>query len=918
MEQGSPSTTLRTGRGAGEQKPPNHQIKDYMVILGYLLLTLLLTYPLSLKIATHIPGGSFDALQNVWNLWWFKYAAVDLHSNPFYTNLIYHPTGVSLLFHTFNPFNAVLSVPLQLIFGLTVSYNVVILFAFVVAGYGTYLLAKYITQNAAAAFIAGVIFAFNPSHFAHTAGGHLQVLSIEWIPFYVLFFLKTIRESRKINAFLAAFFFLLAVLCDFYHALYLACFSALYLCYQLWTSKRQIASKELMTRLVILLIAAAVLITPIVLPMLVELKYHISPSVETTVEGSADLLGFVTPSTLHPLWGTLAQNIAGKFTGNTAENTIFLGYTALLVAVYSGLRVKENDVRFWLFATLFFLILSLGPVLHILGDIEFTAFKVRVPLPYLLFYPLFSFTRVPARLIVMVMLSLSIVAAYGLKSLSQWIQNRSEGIAQSPFLAWVWRSRSSKIGSTVSRSLPNAKRLSKAVMMSFFFCAIIFEYVSFPLPLGKMAVPKMYYQIASEEGDFALVELPRDYCYAQCQVSEYQYYQTVHRKKLVGGYIARNPSYALDFVYNTPVIRELNFAELPPDILRQDLSEVGLSLLNYYDVRYIILHRDYMTPEMFHKVDGFINDVLRIPLDYQDANMRRYRVVETGESVAFLTLGNNWHGVETWDGVPTRWMSNNATLFAIAPKPTEAKISFSAKSFRTERALEIFLNGQLLDSYLIDEAGKSISIPVNLLAGENVFTFSIPEGSIQPVDSGGRSVAFQEIMLHIEEGEGPTMPVETPATPAPHAGEGANLIENPGFEVDDLGVPANWVKQENPVYDKSGTKSHSGKAAVLADEQNGYFFRLYVSGLTKYTLSHYARGEVGGEEGRLQINWLDGSDNIVDVSIIVFTATTEYTKRSMTAIAPQEAVIAEVYVSTATAEDKIWYDDYELEAEVSP
>jgi hypothetical protein len=858
---------------------------NFMVILGYLLLTLLLTYPLGLKIATHIPGGSFDALQNVWNLWWFKYAAVDLHSNPFYTNLIYHPVGVSLLFHTFNPFNAILSMPLQMMFGLTVSYNMIILFAFVAAGYGAYLLAKYVTQNAAAAFIGGVIFTFSPSHFAHMAGGHLQVLSIEWIPFYVLFFLKTIRESKKTNAFLAAFFFLLTLLCDFYYALYLACFSALYLCYQLWTSKGKLYGRGLMLRLIILAIATTVLIAPVALPMLTELKYHTQPSARNTMESSADLLGFVTPSTLHPLWGALAQNIASKFTGNTAENTVFLGYTALLVAVYSFLRVKESDVRFWVFVTLFFIILSLGPVLHILGGTEFTAFNIRIPLPYLILYPLFSFTRVPARLIVMVMLSLSMVVAYGLKSLS--------------------------------KSFPSHRHLSKAIIIPV-FCAIIFEYVSFPLPLGKMAVPKMYYQIASEEGDFALVELPREYCYAQCQVSEYQYYQTAHKKKLIGGYIARNPSYALDFVYHTPVIRELNFPELPPDILGQDLSEVGPSVLNYYDVRYIILHRNYMTAEMFRRVDGFIEDVLRLPRDYQDANIRRYRVIETDSPVVFLTLGNNWHGVEMWDGVPTRWMSNKATLFAIAPKPTEAKISFSAKSFQTERALEIFLNGRLLDTYPINEAGKSISIPVNLLGGENVFTFSIPEGSIQPLGSGGRSIAFQEIALHIEEGEGPTMPVEAPVMPTPRVGEGANLIENPGFEVDDFGVPANWVKQGNPIYDKTGTKSHSGQAVVLADEQNGYFFRLYVSGLTKYTLSHYAKGEVGGEEGRLQINWLDSSDNIVDVSIIVFTATTEYTKRSMTVIAPGEAVIAEVYVSTATAEDKIWYDDYELKVEASP
>ena len=79
-----------------------------------------------------------------------------------------------------------------------------------------------------------------------------------------------------------------------------------------------------------------------------------------------------------------------------------------------------------------------------------------------------------------------------------------------------------------------------------------------------------------------------------------------------------------------------------------------------------------------------------------------------------------------------------------------------------------------------------------------------------------------------------------------------------------------------------------------------------------YTLSHYAKGDVGGEKGRLQINWLDDSHRIVDVSILVFTATTEYTWRSMTVTAPKGATIADVYVSSHTVEHKIWYDDYEF------
>jgi hypothetical protein len=149
--------------------------------------------------------------------------------------------------------------------------------------------------------------------------------------------------------------------------------------------------------------------------------------------------------------------------------------------------------------------------------------------------------------------------------------------------------------------------------------------------------------------------------------------------------------------------------------------------------------------------------------------------------------------------------------------------------------------------------------------------------------------------------------------------EERNLIDNHSFEVDNGGVPYQWLVYGDPIYDRSGTRSHTGNSAVLADEQNGYVFKVPVSELTTYTLSHYAKGDVGGEKGRLQINWLDDSDRIVDVSILVFTATTEYTWRSMTVTAPKGATIADVYVSSCSVEDKIWYDDYELKRiEVAP
>ena len=175
---------------------------------------------------------------------------LEQHTHPWFTNLLYAPTGVGLLFHTLNAFNGFITLPIQLVFGLLPAYNTAVLFSFTLGGLGAYLLARHILgpgSSHLAAFAAGVIFTFSPFHIAHLLG-HMQVISLEWIPFYALYLLRTVQcgldcpleraskletgsrplpaprayASRRIwrNALLAAFFLVLVALCDWYYVLY--------------------------------------------------------------------------------------------------------------------------------------------------------------------------------------------------------------------------------------------------------------------------------------------------------------------------------------------------------------------------------------------------------------------------------------------------------------------------------------------------------------------------------------------------------------------------------------------------------------------------------------------------------------------------------------------------------------------------
>ena len=164
-----------------------------LVFLLYLFLTLALTFPLALHLDSAIPGDSFDGWQNYWNFWWLRQSLIESPRDPLITDLLYHPTGVGLYFHTLNPLNGIVTLPLQLAGNLFLAYNGAVLLAFAAGGLGAYLLALATLAPDPApradkprrfwpAFIAGLIFTFAPYHLAHLLG-HMQLIALQWIPF---------------------------------------------------------------------------------------------------------------------------------------------------------------------------------------------------------------------------------------------------------------------------------------------------------------------------------------------------------------------------------------------------------------------------------------------------------------------------------------------------------------------------------------------------------------------------------------------------------------------------------------------------------------------------------------------------------------------------------------------------------------
>jgi hypothetical protein len=634
-----------------------------LVLAGYLLITLVMTYPLVLHLASAIPGDGFDGWQNYWNLWWVKTALLDLHQSPYFTTYLYYPTGYDLLFQTLNIFNSFLTLPIQLAFGLTVSYNFVVLFSFVLGGYGAYLLALHVLREWSgprahvAAFLAGGVFTFAPFHFAHLLG-HMQVISLEWLPFYVLALVRSLSSDRlrlRSDLVLPVLFLVLTGLCDWYYALYLLLFTVVYLVYQLWACGRP---QVLLTRTALILISSGLLLSPLLVPMVLEAaggSAYLSSPFETTVRLSADLVAFVTPNEFHPVWGEAAADLSQAYTSSTSERVVFAGYIPLALAAYAIWK-ERRKAAFWTASLAVFFSLSLGPYLHVAGR------ELPLPLPYLLFYrlvPVLSIARSVSRFDVMVMLCLSVLVALGLER--------------------------------VISGLPSARaRLAGSAAVAL----VCFEFLPVPYPLSDAEVPAFYQSLAADESEYAILELPMNW-----DRPAHLLYQTVHHKPIVAGYVTRaNP---LSLVERVPVLQHFRFLER--DIIDQDPRDVSGEVFEYLNIRYVILHQ-YMLPPGREReaVFALTQEILgeRQPV-YEDGSITVYDVGGEDGADPFLILGAGWGERQRHDDSPARELGREADCTIVASTPVIKRLAFTALSEDGQRPLEVYLDGELLGRYTV-------------------------------------------------------------------------------------------------------------------------------------------------------------------------------------------------------------------------
>lgn len=537
--------------------------KNIPIALAYFGLAIIFTYPQITGLTTAVPqsplGLSSDPYLMLWNAWWAKKSLINLITNPFFTDYLFYPKGTSLAFHELTLLNGIVTIPFQVLFdgprGLILGYNMVILLSFVLAGIGMFALIKYLIGSPSAAFFGGIAFAFCPYRTMHIV--HMDLLSMGWIPLYMLSLIRTFREKGYLNPVLAGFFFCATWLSCSVYAYFLLLITVLFAIYSLLFSQKEMQPKHSVHRFVLLFFLLSVAITPRLIAML-----RAGGAVEQPGEVldilSANLLGYLIPTEKHVLYRFIFGLIRGHsfYMAGVPGHATFLTFTVIALAVVAVARFPLRTTGFWLVVFLASVTLSLGLRLHV------WRWATSIPLPYALlckFAPLFNVIRTPYRFVVLAEMGIIVLSCCGLKYLVSGAQETaSQGTIEARHIALARTRRSAIVG-----------------VFTALLCA---ELWNIPFRKYPITAPPAYSEIGKEYGSFAVLDLPATH---YPELTRSMYYQTLHEKPIPIGVLSRTNPTLQDFATNI----------LPKSASPGELHREEIERLRQNGVKYLIYHK---------------------------------------------------------------------------------------------------------------------------------------------------------------------------------------------------------------------------------------------------------------------------------------------------------------------------------------
>jgi len=469
------------------------------MLLVFTALTAVMTYPqmLHLRDGVHDDG---DPLLNTWALTWVAHQLPRAPARLFDAN-IFHPERRTLAFTETLLLPGIVAAPLHWL-GVAplLVHNLVFLSGFIISGAGVAMVVRMLTGNVGAAILGGVVFAFLPYRIDHHP--HLQLQQTQCLPFALWSFHRLLRSGLMRDGLLFGAFAAGQVLSCMYYGLFLVPYFAAVCSVMLLADRTRL--KERIPALAGAVAIAAILVFPLARAYLDARQVMGGERRPAEVaEGSAHWWNYLAPPEANAVYGEIFHRFAEP------ERRLFPGFVAVALALVGvwPRRREDSASSIHRFAYSPVLAYALGLLLAFDLSLGLNGFSYRLLYDYV---APFRGLRVPARMGLMVGLSLAVLAGYGASRISDAV-----------------------------RSIHVRRIVLVALAL-----AMLVEYASKPLPLQIIPTQpsNAYADLVRDVGDSptaTIVELP----VSSHDDPTYMYYSMFHWQYLVNGYAGFFPSW---------------------------------------------------------------------------------------------------------------------------------------------------------------------------------------------------------------------------------------------------------------------------------------------------------------------------------------------------------------------------------------
>ena len=683
------------------------------VVFIFSILTVILTFPIMLDFASEIAGldNCYDQCHMMWRFWWTDFSFQN-NLDFQHSNYIFYPDGADIggnlaYFTTFIGF-------LLLQFSdHIVAWNIIWFLGFVFGGYGCYLLANNFNKNYLSSIIAGIIFTFTSYHMAQSLV-HIGLSMIVWIPIFVLFLFKLLEKQSKYYSIIGGIIFFLVSLTHLYYSVFITMFSIVFFAIYIFRQKK-VSNKTFITNFSILL-AIGLTCTSVLFLSNSVLDDELSTPLDLHIDFSANLENLILPASMHTTqklsdYGIIASFYSLFFEQYEyyvhIEHIVFLGYSVIFLSGLAVIRYRQKHTWFWLLICGIFVVMSFGPELKIFNQ------STGIEMPDKIFYdaiPEWEEIRAPARFIVMANLALAILASYAVYGL---IKNKFSSFKQQIMLASI-------IG-----------------------FVILFEFSAIPYSSSTQSIPDIYDEIKNDESKFTVLPAPIGGTGPLELMSHpiILYHQIYHEKPIYGGYESRS---SIEVMQNTQTyfLNMFHILGSKDDIIKQDLATHGLSLFDYFDIKYVTLQKEfgpdgtYLLATDKNRLPAFLSETKQVMSEilsgnnpfYEDDSVVVYKIPKHDSLEPFLVLGSGWYVFQSEQNA--RGTMENFEILIVNPTDSEMNVALNLVLFsaENEKLITASMDNEKLTETNIPNTWTKIGIEnLNLEPGTNIITFDTNE-----------------------------------------------------------------------------------------------------------------------------------------------------------------------------------------------